>query len=370
MLPTIALNKMRKYKRYSQVFGENKWQQPQGSVSIQAQDQARERGEVTTALLAPPSVIAAPHLQFQANLDFKKHVEHDPRPHTHGHDIPVFYDQRVLHPLTARVYDQGNCGSCWSISVLSAMEDKCILKGTPVTLNADIARRYTSDPCKGGNAAAFLRWLVTNDAFEAKCHLNRFGWCDNLGKLKYVHVKPSSIRLTTKINNIKRDILKNGSAVAGLLIYDNFKHGHFGPHGIYLDAVQNYNEQGRPVFAPLHNLMGGHSVVIVGWGEQEHVEIAPGVFERVEYWLCRNSWGQSWGQQGHFKIATGHHNKTVRLEHFYHHKGGQWGGVLTFKTEPLASRYPSVYYYILAIVVTIIFAILLKLKFKTFHRKY
>lgn len=361
---------MWKYKRYTEVFDDvpTVKHEVNGSLSNEAKERARERGDVTTlSLLPPPQNVS---ILFKADLDFKKHVQQDDRPRTKHHDLPVSYDQRVLHPLTSRVYDQGNCGSCWSIAVLSAIEDKCIKRETPITLNKDVARRFSHDLCEGGNAGAFLDWLTRHDAVEALCLLNRFGWCNNLRKLQYVRVIPSSVRLATHINNIKRDILKHGSVVAGLLVYDNFKHGQFGPHEIYLDSVEKYTIQGRPVFAPLHTLMGGHSVVIIGWGSQEHVEVAPGVFETVEYWLCRNSWGSHWGQQGHFKIATGHHNKTVRLEHFYHHKGGRWGGVLTFDIEPVVSRYAPVYVYLAVAFMVVVFIILVKLKFKTFKRKY
>ncbi len=49
-----------------------------------------------------------------------------------------------------------------------------------------------------------------------------------------------------------------------------------------------------------NNSLGGHSVSIVGWGEQ----IQDG--ELIKYWLCRNSWGVGWGDKGYFKIGRGY----------------------------------------------------------------
>jgi len=42
-------------------------------------------------------------------------------------------------------------------------------------------------------------------------------------------------------------------------------------------------------------LEGGHAIKILGWGT------ASG----LNYWLCANSWGTSWGESGFFRIAYG-----------------------------------------------------------------
>jgi len=42
-------------------------------------------------------------------------------------------------------------------------------------------------------------------------------------------------------------------------------------------------------------LKGGHAVKILGWGQEDG----------VDYWLCGNSWGPDWGEDGYFKIKMG-----------------------------------------------------------------
>jgi len=41
--------------------------------------------------------------------------------------------------------------------------------------------------------------------------------------------------------------------------------------------------------------LGGHAIKVLGWGVENN----------INYWLCANSWNNSWGDQGFFKIKQG-----------------------------------------------------------------
>ena len=43
------------------------------------------------------------------------------------------------------------------------------------------------------------------------------------------------------------------------------------------------------------SLQGGHAVVILGFGTEDD----------VNYWICQNSWGPNWGENGYFRIKMG-----------------------------------------------------------------
>jgi len=40
---------------------------------------------------------------------------------------------------------------------------------------------------------------------------------------------------------------------------------------------------------------GGHAVKIVGWGVEGD----------KKYWICANSWNETWGEKGYFRILEG-----------------------------------------------------------------
>ena len=42
-----------------------------------------------------------------------------------------------------------------------------------------------------------------------------------------------------------------------------------------------------------------HSVVILGWGKEKRNG------KNMQYWLVRNSFGSTWGEQGDFKVEMG-----------------------------------------------------------------
>lgn len=42
-----------------------------------------------------------------------------------------------------------------------------------------------------------------------------------------------------------------------------------------------------------------HAIVCVGWGEEIVKE------ETVKYWILKNSWGETWGENGYFKLKKG-----------------------------------------------------------------
>jgi len=56
-----------------------------------------------------------------------------------------------------------------------------------------------------------------------------------------------------------------------------------------------FNYAGGVYYHKTGGVAGGHAIKVIGWG----------VENGLNYWLCANSWGPSWGLSGFFKIKQG-----------------------------------------------------------------
>jgi hypothetical protein len=110
-------------------------------------------------------------------------------------------------------------------------------------------------------------------------------------------------KVNPTVTAIQREILERGPVTTGFTMYLDFQY-EFGTNGGQLYTGGNtagplgssqtsliYRWSGRD------SAIGGHSVVIVGWGTYHYVD-ASGESYQVPYWTCLNSWGYKWGTSG------------------------------------------------------------------------
>ena len=80
---------------------------------------------------------------------------------------------------------------------------------------------------------------------------------------------------------IRREIWRWGPVATGFRIYPDFYTFNA------KSEIYKWNGKGPQV--------GGHAIVILGWGTEND----------VKYWIIRNSWGEKWGDGGYFRILRG-----------------------------------------------------------------
>merc|ERR1712149_123083 len=76
-----------------------------------------------------------------------------------------------------------------------------------------------------------------------------------------------------------------------------------GPHTVYVYANSNFQRYHSGIFddSSCSTSSYNHAVINIGYDVNEG------------YWIIRNSWASSWGEQGHIRMARG--KNTCNIEH-------------------------------------------------------
>jgi C1A family cysteine protease len=183
---------------------------------------------------------------------------------------------------TTAVKDQGYCGSCVAHAVCGAVESRIKIVCKNKDLNKDLSEAELFF-CGCGNCC------VPGWSFDSALNFTKnTGVCEEASFPYTDHDQPCKAGLTpyiklvgwTKLLTIpdrKNILATKGPIVGGMKVYEDFQRHYTG--GVY--------KQTSSVFK------GNHAILIVGYDDN------------LGCWICKNSWGTAWGENGWFKIAYG-----------------------------------------------------------------
>lgn len=190
------------------------------------------------------------------------------------------------------VRDQGQCGSCWTFSTTGAIEANVGMKFGANHKYLSVQQLIDCDEndngCDGGN---FL---------TAFTFLNNTGIVDDSNYQYHANQKQCNYNISTT-NNVLRGIdycsdFEEDNQCSNQRVYDLLSNGAL---SVPIDGgsfeFQNYASG----IITVDCIEANHAVVLVGYGSDEI---------HGEYWIIRNSWGSTWGENGYAKIAVNHTN--------------------------------------------------------------
>jgi KDEL-tailed cysteine endopeptidase len=198
---------------------------------------------------------------------------------------PASIDWRAKGAVTS-VKDQGQCGSCWTFSATGAVEGAwAIAKGQLIDLSEEelvecAGLKYGSMGCNGGQMEGAFKYIIE----KGQCSLSSYPYTSGTGQSGSCKTSCSPVAKLTSCSDVKpNDQLSLKAAVAkqpvSIAIEADTKYFQSYSSGILTSSTCGTNLD--------------HGVLITGYGTENG----------IDYWMVKNSWSTSWGDQGYVKIA-------------------------------------------------------------------
>ncbi|XP_060194735.1 zingipain-2-like [Lycium barbarum] len=196
-------------------------------------------------------------------------------------DIPSYLDWRE-HGAVTEVKQQGECGCCWAFSAVGALEGAYqIAKGQKIELSEQELLDCTASNygCRGGLMTGAFDFIIKNGGIstESDYPYKRQQYTCRSQELTPA-VKISSYQVVPESETALLQAVTQQPVSIGIAISQEFQ---FYAGGTYHGSCANEIN---------------HAVTAIGYGTDEGGQ---------KYWLLKNSWGTTWGENGYMKIIRG-----------------------------------------------------------------
>ncbi|KAL1225369.1 Senescence-specific cysteine protease SAG12 [Cardamine amara subsp. amara] len=195
--------------------------------------------------------------------------------------LPISVDWRKKGAVTP-IKDQGSCGCCWAFSAVAAIEGATqIKKGKLISLSEQqlVDCDTKNFGCGGGWMDTAFEYIMGNGGITTESNYPYKGEDATCNSMK-TNLKATSITgyEDVPVNNEKA--LMN--AVAHQPVSIAIEGGGF-----------DFQFYSSGVFTGECTTDLDHAVTAIGYGESNN---------GLKYWIIKNSWGTSWGENGYIRI--------------------------------------------------------------------
>lgn len=248
--------------------------------------------------------------------------------------FPETYDFRETGMLSA-VESQGTFGTCWAFAATAAMEAS--LKDGMADFSVDhmtMNSGFNISPSEGGDYNMALAYLSSwkGPVYEAD---DPYGDGVTDPSLKAVkHLQEARYIKEKDIGQIKSMVMNYGAVESSL--YMSIENEW--------DVSEDYEPSGAAYYYS-GDMAPNHDVVVVGWDDGYSRENFNRMPENDGAFICRNSWGENFGEDGYFYVSYEDSNlgrggvaytrmdDTDNYRHIYQSDLLGWVGTIGYQSE-------------------------------------
>ncbi len=207
--------------------------------------------------------------------------------------LPAQYDLRTRLRVSS-IRNQGSYGTCWAFGALTAMESALLPEAT-YSFSVDhmsMSNSFKMTQYDGGEYTMGMAYLAAwqGPVYEKDDPYGDGISDDTLEEVK--HVQEMRIIASKDIAAIKNAVFKYGGVQTSL--YSNMQNGT-SSSGHYNSATNSYCYIGTE--------KPNHEVVIIGWDDNYSKDNFSVPLEGDGAFICQNSWGNSFGDNGIFYVS-------------------------------------------------------------------